>query len=131
MARTWQNQVDVYVALSEFARRKFLTGGVPPAKLVVKPHFLYDDPGIGTGQGGYALYVGRLSAEKGIGTLLKAWRGGPALPPLRIVGDGPMADDVRAAAAAGILEWLGPTAAGDVAELMANAACVVFPSECY
>ena len=86
---------------------------------------------MGRGEGGYALYVGRLSAEKGVGTLLAAWRCDPRLPPLRVAGDGPMANEVRAAADAGVLEWLGPVGSADVSSLMARAACLVFPSECY
>jgi glycosyltransferase involved in cell wall biosynthesis len=108
-----------------------VAGGLPASRIVVKPHFVYDDPGVGRGEGGFALYVGRLSDEKGLGTLLAAWRTGPGLPPLRVVGDGPMANEVRAAARDGVLEWLGAAPPGEVSALMASAACLIFPSECY
>jgi glycosyltransferase involved in cell wall biosynthesis len=130
-AGTWRNQVDVYIALTEFSRAKFLAGGLPDTKFVVKPHFLLEDPGPGRGQGGYALYVGRLSPEKGIRTLLTTWRTQPGLPPLRVVGDGPLAGEVRQAASEGILEWLGWVSRPEARALMAEAACLVFPSEWY
>jgi glycosyltransferase involved in cell wall biosynthesis len=72
--RTWENQVDVYIALTEFARKKFVQGGLPEEKIVVKPNFVHPDPGDGEHKGNFALFVGRLSAEKGIRTMLSAWR---------------------------------------------------------
>ena len=71
---TWQRCVDRYIATTEFARAKFIAGGLPAEKITVKPNFCPADPGVGLGEGGYALFVGRLSAEKGIGTLMNAWR---------------------------------------------------------
>ena len=63
---TWRNLIDVYIALSEFARDKFVAGGLPQHKIVVKPNCLTDDPALGLGQRAFALFVGRLSPEKGI-----------------------------------------------------------------
>src|SRR5205814_1104988 len=71
---TWRTAVDVYVALTEFSRQKFIAGGLPAEKIAVKANFVYPDPGPGAGAGGYAVFVGRLSAEKGVETLLAAWR---------------------------------------------------------
>lgn len=129
---TWQRQVNVYIALTELARRMFIEGGLPAGKLVVKPNFVAPDPGAGTGSGGYALFVGRLSAEKGVQTLLNAWRSVPRSVPLRIVGDGPLAPDV-AAAAENIpgITWLGKRDPREIPSLLRDAQCLVFPSECY
>src|SRR5207302_8505983 len=80
-------QVDTYIALSEFARRKCVDGGLPGDRVVVKPNFVSPDPGVGKGQGGYALFVGRLWEEKRLRTLAAAWRTAAALP-LRRLGDG-------------------------------------------
>ena len=66
-AGTYRKQVDLYIALSEFARRKFIEGGLPQDRIVVKPNFVSPDPGAGEGRGDYALFVGRLSEEKGMG----------------------------------------------------------------
>src|SRR5579862_3339806 len=71
---TWNKTVSAYIALSDFARNKFIEGGLPAEKVFVKPNFLQKDPGIGEAKGNYALFVGRLTPEKGIETLLEAWR---------------------------------------------------------
>ncbi len=86
---TWRNSVDRYIAMTEFARDKFISAGFDSARIVVKPNFVDLDPGPRTGIGDYALYTGRLSPEKGIGTMLDAWEHLSAQCPLQIVGDGP------------------------------------------
>lgn len=128
---TWE-QVDRFIALTEFARAKFLEAGFPPAKVAVKPNFVHPDPGPGKSQGSYALFVGRLSPEKGVGTLLRAWELLGGKVPLRIVGDGPLASEVqRAAERLGGMEWLGRREPQEVYEQMRSASFLVFPSECY
>ena len=86
---TWRNSVDRYIAMTEFARDKFISAGFDSAKIAVKPNFVDSDPGPRTDIGEYALYTGRLSPEKGIGTMLDAWERLPVQCPLQIVGDGP------------------------------------------
>lgn len=131
--KTWTDLVDVYVlALTEFARKKFIEGGLPAEKLVVKPNFVYPDPGPGAGQGGYALFVGRLSKEKGIETMLAAWQQSEMPIPLKIVGDGPEAPRVAAAAdRTPTVEWLKRQPLEVVYELMGEAACLLVPSIWY
>ncbi|OLE74348.1 MAG: glycosyl transferase family 1, partial [Bacteroidetes bacterium 13_1_20CM_4_60_6] len=92
---TWQRSVDAYIAMTEFAREKFIAGGLPAEKIAIKPNFCATDPGIGNGAGGYALFVGRLSAEKGVETLMAAWRRLGGTVPLYVVGDGPLAPAVE------------------------------------
>ncbi len=72
-AGTFQNAVDAYVCLTGFARDQFVAGGLPPAKLHVKPNFVHPDPGVRGGGDGSAVFVGRLSEEKGVLPLLAAW----------------------------------------------------------
>ena len=130
--RTWTEVVDVYVALTEFARRKFIEGGLPAGKLIVKPNFVYPDPGPGEGRGGYALFVGRLSPEKGIGTLLEAWERLERRIPLKVVGDGPLREQVvDAANRHPCVEYLGYRPAEEVHALLQEASMLVFPSEWY
>ncbi|GAA0598904.1 glycosyltransferase [Craurococcus roseus] len=129
VAGTWRNAVDVYVALTEFGRRKFEAAGLPADRVVVKSNFVFPDPGPGTGGGGYAMFVGRLSAEKGLGTLLEAWRQLGGQVPLRIVGDGPMAPQVKEAAARDpAIQWMGSVPLDSVYRLMGGAAFAVVPS---
>jgi glycosyltransferase involved in cell wall biosynthesis len=130
---TWNHQIDLYIALSEFSRDKFIQGGLPAQKIVVKPNFAEPDPGMGTGEGGYALFAGRLAVDKGIDTLLRAWAlpGGNRIS-LKIVGDGPMAPEVQSAAAAGVgIEYAGRKPREEVLRLMREAAFLVFPSLWY
>lgn len=133
LLKTWQNQVHVYIALTEFVRRKFIEGGLPEEKIVVKPNFVYSDPGIREGKGEYVLFVGRLSPEKGIKTLLWAWQYLQKIP-LKIVGDGPLMDEIRAYVKMHTLEWvelIGRCNHEEVLELMKGARFLVFPSEWY
>lgn len=130
--RTWGRTVTRFIAPTQFARCKFIEGGLPEERIVVKPNFVIPDPGIGTGNGGYVLFVGRLTEEKGLSTLLTAWS--QVLPHgrLKIVGDGPMSAVVeRASSTIHGIEWLGARTREEVSALMANAALLVFPSIWY
>lgn len=129
---TWIKMVDRYIALTQFAREKFIQAGLPADKIVVKPNFVYSDSGIGRGQGEYAFFVGRLSLEKGLDTMLAAWeRLGKRLP-LKIVGDGPLAEKVQQATSRlANVEWLGRRPLQEVYDLMGQAKFVIFPSEWY
>jgi glycosyltransferase involved in cell wall biosynthesis len=129
---TWQKSVEVYIALTEFSRQKFIAGGLPRAKIVVKPHFVHPDPGPGGGTGDYGLFVGRLSEEKGLQTILGAWRNLNGSVPLKIVGDGPMAATLKEVAAKNrSLQWLGYRSAVALDALMGEAMFLVCPSQCY
>jgi glycosyltransferase involved in cell wall biosynthesis len=86
---TWRTSVTLFIALTEFAKEKFIAVGFPPDKFVVKPNFVDPDPCERQGAGEYAVYVGRLSEEKGLRVLLNAWGKLPARYPLQIVGEGP------------------------------------------
>ena len=129
---TWTKVVDIFIANSHFALDKFIQGGLPKEKLEFKPNFIHPDPQPGKGEGGYALFVGRLAPEKGTGTLLAAWERLGGKIPLKIVGDGPLAVKVTEVAQQipGV-EWLGRKPLEEVYELMGKAAFLVFPSEWY
>jgi glycosyltransferase involved in cell wall biosynthesis len=129
---TWKNRVSRYIALTDFARAKCIAGGLPAERVVVKPNFVHPDPGAGDGEGGYALFVGRLSPEKGVLTLLRAWERAGALLPLKVVGDGPLAEQVREAAQRNpAIEYVGRKAPAEVLALIGSALCMVCPSEWY
>ncbi|WP_207459224.1 glycosyltransferase family 4 protein [Azospirillum sp. SYSU D00513] len=129
---SWSRTTSAFIALSEFSRRKFIEFGLPAEKLLVKPNFLTTTPPVGEGRGGYALFVGRLSPEKGIATLLDAWRHLGGSLPLRVIGEGPEAPAVRAALAGSPgISWLGQRSSQEVARQMAGASVLLFPSEWY
>ena len=127
---TWRDQVDLYIAISDFLRARMVAGGLPAERLVVKGNFLEPDPGAGPGDGGYALFIGRLSPEKGVLGLMEAWRAVGDRLPLKIVGDGPLRGAVEAAAAdqPGIAV-LGHCPSAQVAELLGRASFLICPSE--
>ena len=129
---TWRRSVSRYVALTEFARRKFIAGGLPAERIVVKPNFVDPDPGMGCGDGGFALFVGRLTEEKGIGVLLAAWRLLAGGLKLRIIGDGPLAAMVADAAASdSAIAWLGARGPDEVGRSMREATVLIVPSMWY
>lgn len=133
LLRTWTRNVDTYIALTNFARRKFIAGGIPADKVVVKPNFLHPDPGAEEEKGKFALFVGRLSVEKGIGTLLRAWTQVRNVP-LRIVGDGPLMNQTQHFCREHRLDnvhILGRQSHEGVLELIKQARLLIFPSECY
>jgi glycosyltransferase involved in cell wall biosynthesis len=104
--------------------------GLPAARIKVKSNFIATDPGVGLHQERGALFVGRLTAEKGIATLLAAARLLQGRVPLTIVGDGPLAGMVEAASRTmpGV-RWLGRRPKSEVLELMGQSMALVFPSE--
>jgi glycosyltransferase involved in cell wall biosynthesis len=123
--------VDRFIALTEFARGLFATeAGIPREKIAVKPNAA-PDPGLGNGSGGYALFVGRLSPEKGIETLLDASRDGALGMPLMMAGSGPLQAKVEMAQNPGRLEYVGWKDAEGVQRLMLRARVLVTPSLWY
>jgi len=130
---TWTRSVDTYVALSRISRDHFVAGGLPAEKIHIKPNFLSGDVGPRTWPGEYALFVGRLSPEKGILEMIAVWRRLPHIP-LVVVGDGPVRDQVvqmvRQPGMAHI-KLRGQLSADDAMTEMRNARFLVFPSRWY
>lgn len=128
---TWQNKVTRYIVLTEFMRELMVSPGVLPAhRIVIKPNAAADF-GTGEGNGGYALYVGRLSPEKGVRTVLDAWKENSPAVPLKIAGDGALRPEVEALSGGNNIEYLGPVSKERVGQLMRNALVLIIPSLCY
>jgi glycosyltransferase involved in cell wall biosynthesis len=125
---TLNDDVDLFIAPSESARSKFVEAGWRPEQIVVKPHFIDPDPGPGKG-GDHAVFVGRLSHEKGLETLLAAWQKLNSRVPLKIVGDGPQRGELLDAIHRDpSIEWLGRRPMHEVYSIVGNAAFLVVPS---
>jgi glycosyltransferase involved in cell wall biosynthesis len=124
--------ISRYIALTEFARGRFAAGGLPADRIVVKPNGLNQSVLPGAGQGGYVVYVGRLSAEKGLRVLLQAWRTLPRIR-LRIVGDGPLRDELERQAGAEQLsvEFMGRLSRQELPAIVGDAAAAIVPSLWY
>ena len=89
------------------------------------------DPGPASENGNYALFIGRLSKEKGIVTLLEAWKGISDIP-LKIAGEGPLNLLVRDATASNPqIDYLGQVPNAKISSLIKNSRFVIVPSECY
>ena len=123
---TYGTKVARYIALNEFCRGKFIEGGLPAERVVVKPNFVdFDAPQPSPRDG--LLFVGRLSAEKGVSTLAQSM----ALLPdtrLRVVGDGPEAHLLRSLCG---VTRLGRLPGDEVRLEMSRASALVLPSICY
>jgi glycosyltransferase involved in cell wall biosynthesis len=127
-ARTWFEQVDLFVALNRFQRDLLVKAGlVPEGKIIVRPHFRYAPaaPKSETQPGEGFLFAGRLTQEKGVQTLAMA--ADEARVPLKILGDGPL----RAAIAErhSAIRMPGHVPHEQVLEEIAKARAVVVPSE--
>jgi len=134
LAGTWRKGVTGYIALTEFSKNKFLEAGIPAEKIHVKPNFVAPDPGAKEHAGDFAVYVGRLSPEKGLQTLLRAWKELRAPIPLRIVGDGPLRQELeRMASAFNLAEvtFLGHQTREATQAIIKEARLLVFPSHYY
>jgi len=122
---TWAHKVTRYIALNEFCRRKFIEGGLPAGRVVVKPNFV-DLPAPTEGPRQGLLFVGRLSHEKGVATLAQAAATLPA-GSLRVAGSGP--DEALLQGTPATL--LGALPGDQVAGEMQRAVALVLPSLWY
>jgi glycosyltransferase involved in cell wall biosynthesis len=128
---TWGG-VDRYYAPTQMARDVFVRAGMPANRMDVRPYMVHPDEGPGKGEGGYALFVGRLSPEKGIASLLDAWSELRENIPLRIIGDGPCRELVEQAAANDSrIMLLGHLPLEQVYQALRDATCLVMPSIWY
>jgi len=131
--RTWTEQVDLFIALTEFARQKYIQAGLPADRVVVKPNFMNAPPEPRYDHDGYVLFLGRLSPEKGGHLLLKAWKSLPDVP-LKLVGDGVQGAALEALArqeGLANVEFLGLRSHAESVTMLKNARFLVMPSLCY
>lgn len=124
---TWRTKVNRYIALNGFCRDRLVEAGLPADRVVIKPHFV-DSPASGFGPRKGLLFVGRLSPEKGIRTLMRAMSClAGAVEPVMIAGSGPLLSEVKATAR---VQWLGQLVSTEVHQLMSRSSALVLPSEC-
>ena len=137
--KTWNKTVDVYIALSEFSKRKFIEAGLPEEKIFVKPNFLLNPPQPLFKNKGYIVFIGRLSQEKGVLTLIKGIKILQEKSKcfnlsLKIIGDGPQKKELMTKVRRyGIqkIEFLGKKRQEECVGLLRNSSFIVIPSLCY
>jgi glycosyltransferase involved in cell wall biosynthesis len=134
---TWQKRVDAYIVLTAFQKEKMVQAGLPREKIYVKPNYVFAPEKLvdKSLNGSYALFVGRLSQEKGVATLIDAYLQTNLQVPLKIVGDGPLREVLQARVEAtgleSAIESLGWQDKSAVLSLMCGANFLVFPSTWY
>lgn len=132
LAGTWRNKVSKFIVLTEFARSKFLESrlNVSPDQLMLKPNFIADPGNGNTRREDFFLYVGRLSQEKGINTLLNAF--GNSHYKLVIIGDGPMQEQVESfVKEKPNVQYLGFQTKPAIMDWMKRASALIVPSTWY
>lgn len=126
------DKIDGHICLTEFTRQKLLEIGVASERLFLKPNFIDASQVLpSAGGGGYVLFLGRLSKEKGLWTLIRAFEKLPHLP-LKIVGTGELEDDLRDYVVQKKLdhiELLGFKTGQEKWDLLLGSLFVVIPSE--
>lgn len=129
---TWRNDVDAFVALSEFQRDLMASGGLPLEKIHVKPNFY---PGLPStvawcDRKPYIVFAGRLGAEKGVLSLLKAWQmWGESAPELRLVGHGELREELERMSVGLPVKFLGQVSGEEAQRQIAGAKLQILPSE--
>ena len=134
VAGTWAHQVDAFIALTEFQRQRVVDAGLPASRVFVKPNFYPGNPAVvpwGQRQP-CVIFAGRLTAEKGIATLIRAWQlWGTDAPELRILGGGELRAELEAMAAGLAVRFLGQVDGAEAQRQIAHARLLVLPSECF
>lgn len=133
LIRTWNKYVTQYISLTEFSKQKFLSSSLNLGvnQITTLPNYVPDPKIFSQRRMNYFLYVGRLSAEKGINILLHAFSSIHSSQ-LIIVGDGPEKEAVeRHSAVYPNIVFIGKKSREDVLELMSNSNALIFPSVCY
>ena len=131
---TWTGQVDAFIALSEFQRQLMAQSGLPLAKVHVKPNFYPGLPPVmpWLERQPYVVFAGRLTAEKGVVSLLRAWQAwGDSAPELRLVGDGDLRPQLEKMAKGLPIRFLGQVSGAEAQAQIAGARLLVLPSECF
>jgi len=129
---TFQNRVNYYIALTEFAKSRLIAGGLPAERIGVKPNFLPEPPQPGGNGENYAVFVGRLSEEKGLNTLLSAWKMVNDME-LKVVGDGPIRSEleIRVGKEGTNVTFLGMLPRRNLLTIVEKAKMQLVPSEWY
>nr|NJM03241.1 glycosyltransferase family 4 protein [Desulfobacula sp.] len=129
---TWQYKVNRFIALTEFGKNKFIEADFPANKIIVKPNFVEDplksEKSIHPNRNGKALFVGRLSPEKGVDILNKAWKN--IHYPLEIAGTGPLFSELKKNSPDNIT-FLGQLSKEEVTHKMMESSFLIMPSICY
>jgi glycosyltransferase involved in cell wall biosynthesis len=133
LMQSYERTVRVFICPSAFYAKQFVEWGEPAEKMIVIQNPVDLSPRVATGGGGYLLYNGRLSLEKGVETLIRASAQVPSLP-LNIAGTGPEEERLRHIVRtlhANHIQFLGFVPPSQLEPLRMQAEAVVAPSVWY
>jgi glycosyltransferase involved in cell wall biosynthesis len=135
---TWRKQVDAMITLTGFQRDMLVNAGLPAESMYIKPHFYRDAPAPlpWSEREEKAVYIGRLSAEKGPAVMIEAWkRLGSDAPLLEVIGDGPDMESLKAAIKGTAVEkritFAGQLPFEATQNRLASAKMLILPSLCF
>jgi len=134
MLGTWTKHVDAFITLSDFQRTLMASAGLPDERIYVKPNFYPGKPSVVPWgkRGEYVVFVGRLSVEKGVNSLLRAWRlWGIEAPALKLVGAGELRTELEKMVSGLPVQFIGQVGSSEAQAHIANARLLVLPSECF
>ena len=126
--------IDVFLVPARFTAEKIIEFGIPRSKVCLAPNFVNAKAFTPRYQpGDYLLYLGRLSPEKGVATLVRAMKGAPSIP-VKIAGRGPLADKIQKMVREESLDniqLVGHLSGSRLVETVQNCMAIVMPSVCY
>ena len=127
---TWTRDVTRFIALSHFARERFVASGLPADRIDVLPNFVARPSVQPRDPGDYFLYLGRINFEKGLDFLASAWSSD--MGRLLVVGDGPTRASVEPTLRRrGDVTFLGSQPHDRAMEILAKARALIMPSRVY
>ena len=120
-----ESRPTMATALTGHIRDTYVGYGADASRIIVKPNSVEPSTLLGGGARQGVLFAGRLSEEKGIISLVRAWpQSGPAL---LVAGDGPLAGGARRVACPNV-KFLGFLSKSDLRQALASARALVVPS---
>lgn len=130
-------KLDLIITPSEFYKKKLESAHITNVPIIHMKNFLPEGTEFVSEQiiGEYYLYFGRLSKEKGVHTLLKAYKKSRIKNPLYIVGTGPIENElkirIKKMGLVDNVKMLGFKTGEELNNLVKNCMCVILPSEWY
>jgi glycosyltransferase involved in cell wall biosynthesis len=124
-------KISSYIALSPFSRKKFIDYGFDQEKVFVKSNFIDFSLAFLPRNRTYGVFIGALRDYKGVRTLLRAWKDFKIDFLLKIIGVGPLQDELKAYAQGEKVEFLGAKSLAETLSFISASLFLVVPSECY
>ncbi len=126
-----EKYTDVFICPSQFMASKMIQGGFDKNKITVLCNFIDVEKTKRESfeKENYYCYIGRLSHEKGITTLIEAANQLPF--PLKVIGGGPLSEELQKSIKNENIDFLGYKNWDEIKDIVGKARFIVIPSECY